>query len=82
MKGSTEERKILDYQLHQDVLTNNLSKALILQTFVSDIVDLEAQSTIEIEKGRFESLETLHHVTSGMKALVTDIMYIGTDELR
>ena len=34
------------------------------------------------EKGRFESLETLHHVTSGMKALVTDIMYIGTDELR
>ena len=39
MKGSTEERKILDYQLHQDVLTNNLSKALILQTFVSDIVD-------------------------------------------
>ena len=65
-----------------DVLANNLSKALILQTFVSDIVDLEAQSTLAIEKGRFESLEILHHVTSGMKALVTDIMYIGTDELR
>ena len=65
-----------------DVLANNLSKALILQTFVSDIVDLEAQSTLAIEKGRFESLEILHHVTSGMKALITDIMYIGTDELR
>ena len=53
MSGSREERKILDYQIHMDILASNLSKALTLQTFISDVVDLEAQSTKEIQKGKF-----------------------------
>jgi len=43
---------------------------------------MESASTAEIEAGKYESLDLLHHVTSGMKALVTDMVYIGTDELR
>ena len=43
---------------------------------------MEAASTVEIENGNDSSLDILHHVTSGMKAFSTDLVYIGCDELR
>jgi hypothetical protein len=35
-----------------------------------------------VEKGDFKLLDILHHFTSGMKSLSTDMCYKGTDELR
>lgn len=49
---------------------------------ISDIQDLEAESQREIAKGSFKLLELLHHLTSGMKALFSEITYVGADELR
>ena len=35
-----------------------------------------------IAEGSFQLLDILHHFSSGMKALATDIVYQGVDELR
>ena len=34
------------------------------------------------EKGSYEMLEVLHHVTSGFKAYCTDYAYVAMDEIR
>jgi len=49
---------------------------------VSEIADLEAKSQREVENGSFKLLDILHHFSSGMKALATDMCYVGIDELR
>ena len=33
-------------------------------------------------EGKFDSIDVLHHFTSGFKALFTDYAYYGIDELR
>lgn len=82
IKGSDEERQLLDYQLHQDTLSKHLSIAMTLHLVISDLINLETQSSIEIQNGSFKLLDILHHFSAGMKALVTDFCYVGVDELR
>jgi acyl-CoA oxidase len=40
------------------------------------------ESAAEVEKGSFKLLEILHHFSSGMKSISTDMSYRGCDELR
>jgi alkylation response protein AidB-like acyl-CoA dehydrogenase len=40
------------------------------------------ESDKQVEEGNFDLLDTLHHYTSGMKALATSYAYFGVDELR
>lgn len=82
IKGSDDERQLLDYQLHQDTLSKHLSIAMTLHLVISDLINLETQSSVEIQNGSFKLLDILHHFSAGMKALVTDFCYVGTDELR
>ena len=41
IKGSDDERKLMDYQLHMDTVISNLSKALVFNMASSDLADLE-----------------------------------------
>ena len=82
IKGSDDERKLMDYQLHMDTVTSNLSKALVFEMVVADLADLEGQSQREVANGSFKLLDILHHFSSGMKALMTEIAYKGIDDLR
>lgn len=82
IKGSEQERKLLDYQLHMDTLASNLSRALVLQLVVGELGKLESQSQQAVLRGSFKLLEILHHLSSGMKALATEMAYVGIDELR
>ena len=43
---------------------------------------MDAKSQKLVADGNFEMLEILHHISSGMKAYVTDATYTGVDELR
>ena len=65
-----------------DTLSYNLCRAMVLEMTVIDVGALELQSQREIENGSFKLLDILHHFSSGMKALGTEIVYTGMDELR
>ena len=47
-----------------------------------DVAALELQSQSEVANGSFKLLDILHHFSSGMKALGTEMVYVGVDELR
>lgn len=65
-----------------DTLCSNLSRSIVLQFVAGDVGKLELQSQKEVENGSFKLLDILHHFSSGMKALGTEIVYVGVDELR
>lgn len=65
-----------------DTLSYNFCRAVVLQFVVGDVGKLELQSQREVENGSFKLLDILHHFSSGMKALGTEICYVGLDELR
>ena len=82
VKGSKDERQLIDYQLQMEVLGKNLSNAIALQLTICDLCQLAKESDQLIAKGSFKLLDILHHFSSGMKALATSIVYHGVDELR
>ena len=82
IKGSTQERALLDYQLHMDTVAKNLCTAITMQLNVGDLASMEAESQREVANGSFKLLDILHHFSAGTKALFTDLCYIGIDELR
>ena len=65
-----------------DTLAKNLCTSYILQIVTSSIGDLEAQMSADLLKKKFDMLDVLHHFTSGMKAYVTENIYVGIDEMR
>ena len=54
----------------------------MLQLVVNDLAEVEGQSQREVANGSFKMLDILHHFSAGLKALSTEICYIGVDELR
>lgn len=46
------------------------------------IDELINESNLKVEEGNFKLLDILHHFTSGLKSISTEMMYRGTDELR
>ena len=82
IKGSDQERQLIDYQLHMDTLSYNFCRSIVLQFVSGDVGKLELQSQREVENGSFKLLDILHHFSSGVKALGTEICYVGLDELR
>lgn len=65
-----------------DILSTHLVNAYILYMIMIDLVALESQSQKEIANGEFKLLEILHHFSSGIKAIATEMCYVGTDALR
>lgn len=54
----------------------------MLSLISKDLGEMEARATSQIKKGKFDLLEPLHHITSGMKAFSTDTSCLAVDELR
>ena len=65
-----------------DTVSKHLCRAIALHLTVGDVGALELQSQEEVANGSFKLLDILHHFSSGMKALGTEIVYVGMDELR
>ena len=82
IKGSEEERPLLDYQLHMDTLAKHLCISLVIHLTTYDLINLEVQSTKEVQNGNFHLLDILHHLSAGLKALCSELGYVGLDELR
>ena len=83
VKGSSEERKLLDYQTHMAVLGPHLAAqyiAMLTAHSLGEVID--KSDALIAEKGSFEMLEILHHLSSGFKAYWTDYAYNALDEMR
>ncbi len=82
MKGSKLERKLLDYQVHQDVIGKNLGNAVVIFLAGNSTVEFQKQCLQEFKEDEFKNLDLLHHLTAGFKSLFTEMCYVGIDELR
>ena len=81
-KDSKVERRLIDYQTHLFILGPNISNAFVIYLTGRIIEQLINDSNVKVEEGDFKLLDILHHFTSGMKSISTEMMYKGTDELR
>ncbi len=82
VKGSKEERPLLDYQLQMFTLAPHIANAMIIRVSSNQIEKLFRESSKLVEKGKFTLLEVLHHLTSGFKAVACEMSYRGNDEMR
>lgn len=61
----------------------HLVNGLMIKVCVQYIIELTDESDKLIaEKHSFKLLDILHHITSGMKAVCTEMQYKGGDEMR
>ena len=83
IKGSNEERKLLDYQTHMDILASNISNGFCIYMTGREIAEkIVVKSNKLIMEDDYKLLDILHHFTSGLKALAAEMSYIGLDEMR
>jgi len=81
-EGSKLERKIMDYQTHQWKLIPLLAYSYGMSFMSKEITDNYYQMMRDVDNGKFDLLDIMHHYTSGCKAFYSDITYNGLDTLR
>ena len=64
------------------ILGPHVANAYVIYLTGRTLENLYNESVYLVEKGNFKLLEILHHFTSGMKSISTDMSYRGCDELR
>jgi len=80
--GSSEERKLIDYQTHQQLIGSNMSIMTVIR-IAKNFLEVEfLKAKAEANLGNFSLLDQLHHFSAGLKALSTDYAYEGIDKLR
>jgi acyl-CoA oxidase len=83
VKGSSQERKLIDYQTHMDILAPNIAAGLCLNMAGREINEkIVKKSNKMIMEDDYKLLDVLHHFTSGLKALGGEMAYNGLDEMR
>lgn len=82
-RGKKQERKIIDYQTHMQILGPNIANSYVLfraARYVDPLLKMSIKESSE--KGNFKMLDICHHFTAGFKAFFSDMNYRGCDELR
>ena len=82
ISGTKVERKLIDYQTHLNLIGSQLSNSFILNSVQGYLLALQLESDELLKDDNFKLLDVLHHFTSGIKAIGTDVTYKGMDELR
>ena len=80
--GTKKERKLLDYQVHMEILGKNLGNAIVIFLVSKKIEELHQQCGEEFKDDNFKNLDLLHHLTAGVKSYATEMCYVGLDEMR
>lgn len=81
-KGTKMERKLLDYQLQQEVLGKNIANGVTIFLAASHVKDMNTIALEEFKEGEFKNLDLMHHLTAGLKSYATEMCYVGLDEMR
>ena len=82
ISGSKIERKLLDYQSHMFKLGPLLADSYVMMTVAKKIWRMQSEMDEEIKRGKFKTLDILHHMTSGLKSLYSMMAYEGIDCVR
>lgn len=73
MKGSSRERKLLDYQTHMAILGPHIAAEYMNLFITRALRKLQEKSNALIsDEGSYELLDILHHLTSGFKAFISE----------
>lgn len=56
-----------------------MANAFVIKMTTQILEKLTLESNEEVFKGNFHLLDILHHFTSGMKAMITELCYNGMD---
>lgn len=73
IEGKSEERQLIDYQTHMNILGPILCTGLVIGFAGQLITKLNIKSTEKIdEQNDFRLLDVLHHFTAGVKAFATE----------
>jgi hypothetical protein len=81
-RGTKEERQLIDYQTHMAQIAPPIANGMVILITYKLMKNLNKQSDEAVKKGNFKLLPVLHHITAGLKALGSEMMYLGMDELR
>ena len=82
LPGMKAERKILDYQAHMVKLGPILADAYVMMATGKEIASLERIMYQEMKNGKFKTLDILHHFTSGLKSIYSQMCYDSIDIIR
>lgn len=80
--GNREERKLMDYQTHQHVFGSLLARG-----YVYGIAGYHARDAFkfmmdDIKTGKFDTMDSMHHILSGFKAIFTEETVRMIDQAR
>ena len=64
------------------VIAPHIANGIVILVTFRILRDLSKQSDSLIKSNNFKMLPVLHHFSSGLKALASEMMYIANDELR
>jgi len=64
------------------ILGPHIANAYVIYLTAKTLEKLSDESVGLVEKGSFKLLDILHHFSSGLKSICTDMSYKGCDELR
>jgi hypothetical protein len=64
------------------ILGPHLANSLVIFFTGRSLENLLNESATLVEQGSFKLLDILHHLSSGIKSISTDMAYRGCDELR
>lgn len=82
VKGTKDERKIIDYQTFQSTLTPWTCVNLSLCMVGNFIRESFREMKEKISQGNFEMMPVMHHLLAGLKAQNTEIMMVTIDKAR
>jgi len=64
------------------ILGTQMANAFVIKMTAQILDKITLESNAQVDQGSFKLLDILHHFTSGMKAVITELAYNGGDELR
>jgi len=82
LNDSKLERKILDYQAHMFKLGPILADSYVMSSFAVQLYNLRNKMIEEVKVGKFKTLDLLHHFTSGLKSIYSQMCYESIDTIR
>lgn len=82
ISGQKEEVQLLDYQTQQFKLFPLLAKTFAMMVTSDHVCEKFYQFEKDIKVQNFKLLDILHHYTSGMKSVYTDMVMSGMYQVR
>lgn len=72
----------MDYQAHMFKFSPILADTFVMSVVATELCDLMNKIQEEISRGKFKTLDLMHHFTSGLKSLYSGMTYENIETIR